>query len=138
MSENDSVYSNMHLISAGGLTAAQLFIAARLFDAANEYYGVIILLNSSLLPLWLSFKKPRRIHNLIPMFRQLIVFCLCGLLLSWLLTVIAPQSFLDSTPAFLASLSTFVALCATLPPSIIPFSVALFAVMLIFKHDIPK
>ncbi|MBL4869024.1 MAG: hypothetical protein JKY67_21885 [Pseudomonadales bacterium] len=127
MSTNDSAYSNMHLISAGLLTAVQLFTAAKLFDAANEYYGAIMLFNSALLPLWMGFKKSRRINNIIPMFRQLIYVGVGGFLLSVMLTIVVPRWFIESTPIFHKSLSTLVALSATLPASMIPFSVALFA-----------
>ena len=134
MSTNHSAFSNKHLISAGLLTAMQLFIAAALFNAINEYYSAIILFNSALLPFWISFKKPRRVNNLIPMFRQLVFVALGGLLLSRLLTMVIPRSFIESTPAFLESLSTLVAICATLPASMVPFSASLFTIMLFSKY----
>ena len=131
MSSYGAAYGNKNLIGVAFLTALQLFIAAKLFNALNEYYGVMMLFNSAVLPVWFGVMNPRSLNNLIPLFKQVMYASIVGFIVSGVLSKIVPRSFIEGTPLFLEVLSTLVAVCATLPASILPFAASLVMVGLL-------
>lgn len=138
MSAYGAAFSNKNLIGVAFLTALQLFIAAKLFNALNEYYGVMMLFNSTVLPLWFGVMNPRSLNNLIPLFKQVMYASIAGFIMSGVLSKIVPRSFIEGTPLFLEVLSTLVAVCATLPASILPFAASLVLVGLLSGAPVTK
>ena len=125
-------YNNTHLLVAGLLTAFQLFIVAAFFNQLSGTYSVIIVLNSVTLPLIMAYKSPRKIGNLISLFSTLFVIGFAGFILSWLVTLILPRSYIENNPFVLDTLSKVVAFSASLPPSILPFSFSLIMLLVFF------
>ncbi|MBL4607310.1 MAG: hypothetical protein JKY01_05715 [Pseudomonadales bacterium] len=135
MNTNAPTYNNTHLLLASLLTAGQLFAVAAFFNQVNPTYATIIALNSILLPLIMAYKTPRRISNLIPLFHTLFKLGFAGFLLAGLISVAVPRAYIDNNPIILEFLSTFVAVSATLPPSILPFSFSLIVFVVLFKAE---
>ena len=133
--QSSATFSTQHLIAASILTAMQLFFVAMLFGTLNTYYASIMLFNAILLPILMGLKKPWRIQNLIPLFSQLFIVGFIGFMLSGLLAIVFPSSFIEAHPLFLEALSTLVAVSATLPASMFPFSISLFLLAVLFKSS---
>jgi hypothetical protein len=128
-----AAFNTSHLIAASVLTATQLFIVAALFGMLNRYYASIMLFNAIVLPILMGLKNPRRIQNLIPMFRRMFMLGSGGFVLTGLLAVIIPKTLIDSHPIFLDAGSIVIAISATLPASMFPFSISLFLLVVLFN-----
>lgn len=131
---NTSNYNNTHLVLAGLFTAFQLFFVAALFDQINSTYSTIMVINSILLPLIMAFKTPRNINNLLFLFNTLFKLGMVGFLIAWLTSIALPKTLIENNPIILEGLSQLVAISVTLPPSVIPFAVSLFAVVLVSRE----
>ena len=138
MNQPSATFSMQHLIAASILTALQLFFVAMLFGSLNTYYASMMLFNAIVLPILMGLRKPWRIQNLIPLFSQLFVVGLAGFMLSGLLAIVIPSAFIEAHPLLLEALSTLVAVSATLPASMFPFSISLFLLAVLFTRDTSK
>lgn len=124
-------YDNSHLLLAGLLTAFQLFTVAALFNKVNSTYSVIMVANSIILPIIMAYKTPRKVGNLLPLFNSLFKLGLAGFFIAWLIRTSLPKALVESNPIILEGLSQLVAISATLPPSMIPFSVSLIFLVVV-------
>ncbi|MBV1870968.1 MAG: hypothetical protein KUG83_00320, partial [Gammaproteobacteria bacterium] len=68
------------------------------------------------------------------LFNTLFKLGMVGFLIAWLTSIALPKTLIENNPIILEGLSQLVAISVTLPPSVIPFAVSLFAVVLVSRE----
>ncbi|MDY6943798.1 MAG: hypothetical protein SVU69_12410 [Pseudomonadota bacterium] len=130
MGQKTGAFNDVQLVIAWVFTGLQLFAVAWFFDQITPFYAGMMLANSLIVTVLMAQRRPRRLHNLLPLAQRLFLMGLAGFFVSGTVAMLAPRSFVERYPFFLEVLSFAVAMSATLPATIFPFAVSLVLAVL--------
>lgn len=100
MGQKTGAFNDVQLVIAWVFTGLQLFAVAWFFDQITPFYAGMMLANSLIVTVLMAQRRPRRLHNLLPLAQRLFLMGLAGFFVSGTVAMLAPRSFVERYPFF--------------------------------------